>query len=117
MRKECVPLVRRHRKFESLGITVRADVTSVGPICLRRKTGLHPVERRVVHAVLDPEAHKRAGYDLGDRRARPLLERDLYGCAGDEHQAARIAEACAIVFFLNRRLICFSLEAPQETRV
>ena len=56
MHEEHVPQVRPRCEFDLLGLTERADVTGVGPVRLRHKTDLHPVERRVVRAVLDPEA-------------------------------------------------------------
>ena len=61
MRVERVPPVRPRREFDLLGILARSDVTGVGPVRLRRKTGLHPVEIRVIRAVLDPEAPQTRG--------------------------------------------------------
>ena len=60
------PPVIPRREFDSLGLTAGADVTVVGPVLLRRKTGLYAVKQWVVHAVLDPEDRERTGYEIGD---------------------------------------------------
>ena len=95
----------------------RADVTGVGPVCLPCKTGLHLVKIRIVCAVLDPEDHERVRDGLNDRRARPLLKRDIYSCTGYERQAARLDEVHAVVFFLDFRLMVVVLEVLRETGI
>ena len=113
MHEQRVPPVKPCQKFYLLGLTARADVTGVGPVRLQRKTGLHPVKRRVVRVVLEPEARERSGDDLGDRCVRALLEHNLCGRAGDKHQAARLDKAHAVVFVLDCRLMGIVLEVPR----
>ena len=110
MRKERVPLITPRRKFDSLGISERADVPDIGSVRLRRETILHPVERWVVRVVLVTEVSKHAGDDLGDRRPRSLIERNLCGRAEDKRQAARLDEAYDVIFSLYRRLVSISLK-------
>ena len=85
MRKERVPPIIFCREFESLGLSAHADVPGVGTVRLGCETGLHPVNQQVKCAVLETEARKRTGDDLGDQRMRSLLESKLCGRAGDEH--------------------------------
>ena len=55
VRKERIPPVRPCREFHLMGLMACADVTDVGPVRPRCKTGLHPVKRRFIRAVLEPE--------------------------------------------------------------
>ena len=82
----------------------------VGSVRLVCEARLHPVERRVKQAVPEPEARERAGDDLGDQRPWSLLKRNLCGRAVDKRQAARLDEARAVVFTLNRWMVRTVLE-------
>ena len=95
-----------------MGIMARADVNSAGPVHLRHKTGLHPVKLRVIHTVLEPEAHECAVDDLDDQSVRPLIERKLCGRARDKIQAAQLDKAHNVV--TNRRLIGVFLKSPED---
>ena len=117
MHEQRVPPVKPCQKFYLLGLTARADVTGVGPVRLRRKTGLRLVKRQVVQAALDPEDRKRAGDDLGDWRPPALLKRNLCGRVGYKRQAVRLDKARDFIFPLDRCLVCTVLEFPQETGV
>ena len=77
MREERVPLIRPCREFDLLGLSTRADVTSVGSVCLGNEVFLNPTKRRVKRAVMGPEDCKLAGDDLGDRHLRFLLKHNL----------------------------------------
>ena len=63
---------------------------------------------------MEPESQECAGDNLGDMRVQPLLERNLCGRAGKERQAARLDEAHAVVFVLDRKLMGAVLEVPWE---
>ena len=115
MREERIPPVRPRRKFDSLGLSARADVTCVGTFRVRRKTGLHQVERWVVRVVLEPGSRKCAIDDLSDRHPRSLLKHNLCGYAGDERQAAQLDKLHAVVFTLYRRLVSVVLKVLRET--
>ena len=106
MCKERVPPIRPYHKFDSLGISTRVDVPIVSTVCLGRENGLHPVDCWVKRAVLEPKSCECVGDDLCDRRLRYLLESDLCGHAVDEHQAAQIDEARAVIFNIYLRLVC-----------
>ena len=113
--KERVPPIIPCQEFDLLGLLARVDVPGVGSILLGREARLRPVERRVEHAVLEPEARKPTGEDLGDWRPRSLLELDICSRAGDERQSARLDESCAIVFTLDCGPVRTVLEVPRET--
>ena len=115
VREERVPPIRPRRKFDLLGLSALVDVPIVGTVRLGRENGLHPVDRQVKRAVLDPETSKRAGDDLGDRRPQSLLERDICGRAGEKCQAARFDEARVVIFTLYHRLVRAVLEVPKDT--
>ena len=98
-----------------MGLLERANVPGVVYVRLGDEARLHPVNLRVEYTVLETEAHKYAGDDLSDRRPRALLERDIYGRTGGKRQAARLDEACAVIFHLDLWLVCTVLEVPRET--
>ena len=115
VRKEFIPPIRPPFEFEFLKLSARADVPDVGSFHLGHEARLHQVKLRVKHAFPEPEAREREGDDLGDRHPRSLLERDLYGCAEDERQAARLDKAHTAVFTLVRWLVHTVLKVPRDT--
>ena len=115
MRKEQIPPIRSRREFDSLGISECVDEPGVGSVRLGCEYRLHPVKRWVEHEVPDPNARERAGDDLGDRRPRALLERDIFGRAGDKLQDARLDEACAVIFPIDFWMVRTVLEVLQGT--
>ena len=83
VREERVPLIRPRHKFDSLGLSARLYVPGVDSVRLVHEAHLHPVHRRVEHAVSEIEACKRTGDDIGDWRSWYLLDCNLCGRAGE----------------------------------